>query len=163
QGDCEVLRPGQWNNLGAVAGKVSSARPIAGGGGGPPVTSWGSGARAILYENHDLSGRSFVIDRDVMANLDRTDFNDRARSRRVLASAKTIAVVGLSAQWHRPSYFAAKYMQEHGYRIIPVNPNYAEILGEKSYASIDAIPERVDIVDCFRKPGEMPALAREAV
>jgi len=89
--------------------------------------------------------------------------DDIAGLRRILSHARTIAVVGLSAQWHRPSYFAAKYMQEHGYRIIPVNPNYAEILGEKSYPSIEAIPEPVDIVDCFRKPAEMPALAREAV
>jgi len=88
---------------------------------------------------------------------------DIAGLRQILLRARTIAVVGLSAQWHRPSYFAAKYMQEHGYRIVPVNPNYDEILGEKSYPSIEAIPERVDVVDCFRKPGEMPALAREAV
>ena len=89
--------------------------------------------------------------------------DDIAGLRRILSAARTIAVVGLSAQWHRPSYFAAKYMQEHGYRIVPVNPNYAEILGEKCYPAIEAIPERVDVVDCFRRPGEMPALAREAV
>jgi predicted CoA-binding protein len=89
--------------------------------------------------------------------------DDIAGLRRILARARTIAVVGLSAQWHRPSYFAAKYMQEHGYRVIPVNPNYGEILGEKSYPSIEAIAERVDVVDCFRRPAEMPALAREAV
>lgn len=89
--------------------------------------------------------------------------DDIAGLRRILSRARTIAVVGLSAQWHRPSYFAAKYIQEHGYRIIPVNPNYAEILGEKSYPSIEAIPEHVDVVDCFRKPGEMPPLARAAV
>lgn len=82
QGDCEVVRPGQWNNLGNVTARVSSARPL-GGGPPPPVTSWGNGARAILYEGHELSGRAFVIDRDVVANLDRTDFNDRARSLRV--------------------------------------------------------------------------------
>jgi predicted CoA-binding protein len=74
-----------------------------------------------------------------------------------------IAVVGLSANWYRPSYFAAKYMQEHGYRIVPVNPTYTEVLGERCYASIAAIPHPIDIVDCFRKPDEMPALAREAV
>jgi hypothetical protein len=71
-------------------------------------------------------------------------------------------MVGLSANWFRPSYFAAKYLQEHGYRIIPVNPNYAEVLGETSYPALAAIPDAVDVVDCFRKAEEMPELAREA-
>jgi len=83
--------------------------------------------------------------------------------RTILGESRTIAVVGLSANWHRPSFFAAKYMQDHGYRIIPVNPNYSEVLGQRSYPSLAAIGEPVDIVDCFRKSGEMPALAREAV
>ena len=61
--------------------------------------------------------------------------------RRILKQGKTIAVVGLSANWWRPSYFAAKYMQEHGYRIIPVNPQYREVLGEKCYANLRDIPE----------------------
>jgi predicted CoA-binding protein len=89
--------------------------------------------------------------------------DDVAGLRTILLKARTIAVVGLSANWYRPSYFAAKYMQDHGYRMIPVNPNYAEVLGERCYPSVAAIPEPVDVVDCFRKPGEMPALAREAV
>ncbi len=83
--------------------------------------------------------------------------------RRILAQARTVAVVGLSRHWYRPSYFAAKYLQEHGYRIVPVNPTCAEVLGETSHPSIAAIPGDVDVVDCFRKPAEMPALAREAV
>jgi uncharacterized protein len=83
--------------------------------------------------------------------------------RRILSRSRTIAVVGLSANWYRPSYFAAKYMQDHGYRVIPVNPNYKEVLGEKCYPDVASIPEQVDIVDCFRKPDEMPTLAREAV
>jgi predicted CoA-binding protein len=83
--------------------------------------------------------------------------------RRILAQSKIIAVVGLSAQWYRPSYFAAKYMQDHGYRIIPVNPNYAEVLGEKCYARLTDIPAPVDIVDCFRKSEEMVPIARDAV
>ena len=74
-----------------------------------------------------------------------------------------IAVVGLSPNWYRPSYFAAKYMQEHGYRIIPVNPNCDTVLGEKCYPSVAAIPDAVDIVDCFRKSEEIPPLARDAV
>ena len=89
--------------------------------------------------------------------------DDIAGLRRILSHSRVVAVVGLSAQWHRPSHFAAKYMQEHGYRVIPVNPNYAEVLGETCYAGVAAIPERVDVVDCFRKPGEMVPLAREAV
>jgi hypothetical protein len=83
--------------------------------------------------------------------------------RRILKEARTIAVVGLSANWWRPSYFAAKYMQEHGYRIIPVNPAYPEVLGEKCYASLRDIPEQVDIVDCFRKSEEIPPIADEAI
>jgi uncharacterized protein len=89
--------------------------------------------------------------------------DDVAGIRHLLKSHKTIAVVGLSANWWRPSYFAAKYMQEHGYRIIPVNPAYTEVLGEKCYASLKDIPEKIDIVDCFRKSDEIPALAEEAI
>ena len=83
--------------------------------------------------------------------------------RRILARSRTIAVVGLSANWYRPSYFAAKYLQDHGYRVIPVNPNYEQVLGERCYPSVSAIPEPVDVVDGFRKPEEMVGLAREAV
>jgi len=89
--------------------------------------------------------------------------DDIAGLRRILARSHTIAVVGLSAQWYRPSYFAAKYMQDHGYRIVPVNPNYQAILGEKCYPNLTAIPHSVDVVDCFRKPGELVLIAREAV
>ena len=89
--------------------------------------------------------------------------DDSDKLRRILKVSRTIAVVGLSAQWHRPSYFAAKYMQEHGYRVIPVNPGYAEILGEKCYKRLADIPEHVDVVDCFRRSAEIPALAEEAV
>jgi len=89
--------------------------------------------------------------------------DDIAGLRRVLAQHRTIAVVGLSANWYRPSYFAAKYMLDHGYRVIPVNPAYGEVLGQRCYPSIAAIPGPVDIVDAFRKPAEMAAIAREAV
>jgi hypothetical protein len=89
--------------------------------------------------------------------------DDIAGLSRILKESRIIAVVGLSAHWYRPSYFAAKYMQEHGYRVIPVNPNCRDLLGETCYPSIAAIPEAVDIVDCFRRPEEIPALAREAV
>ena len=89
--------------------------------------------------------------------------DDSDKVRRILRKHKTLAVVGLSAQWHRPSYFAAKYMQEHGYRVIPVNPGYETILGERCYKSLRDIPEKVDIVDCFRKPAEIPAIAEDAI
>jgi predicted CoA-binding protein len=86
-----------------------------------------------------------------------------AELRRILKTNHTIAVVGLSADWYRPSYFAAKYMQEHGFRIIPVNPKYDEILGEKCYPNLKAIPETVDIVDVFRKPDDCVPIAQDAV
>ena len=83
--------------------------------------------------------------------------------RKILRNARTIAIVGLSANWYRPSYFAAKYMQEHGYRIIPVNPAYQEVLGEKCYPSLRDVPEKIDMVDCFRKSAEIPAIAEDAI
>jgi uncharacterized protein len=89
--------------------------------------------------------------------------DDSEKIRRILRQNRTIAVVGLSAQWHRPSFFAAKYMQEHGYRVIPVNPTYDTILGEKCFRSLRDIPDKVDIVDCFRKSAEIPAIADDAI
>ena len=83
--------------------------------------------------------------------------------RRILRSARTIAVVGLSAEWHRPSFFAAKYMQEHGYRIMPVNPRYPEILGERCHASLETIDVPVDIVDVFRRTEDVLPIARQAI
>ena len=82
---------------------------------------------------------------------------------RILKQSKTLAIVGLSANWYRPSFFAAKYLQEHGYRIIPVNPAYEEVLGEKCYPSLKDIPEKVDIVDCFRKSEDIEPLAQQAI
>ena len=83
--------------------------------------------------------------------------------RRILKESHVIAVVGLSADWYRPSYFAAKYMQEHGYRIIPVNPKYPSILGETCYRSLREVPERVDIVDVFRKSQDVMPIAEDAI
>lgn len=83
--------------------------------------------------------------------------------RRILKTSRTIAVVGLSADWFRPSYFAAKYMLEHGYRIIPVNPRYPEILGQKCHASLRDIPEPVDLVDVFRKTDDVLPIAEDAI
>lgn len=86
--------------------------------------------------------------------------------RRILGTCRTIAVVGLSPQWHRPSFFAAKYMQEHGYRIVPVNPSAPEILGQRSYPSVTAAAQdgvKIDMVDCFRKSADIPPIADEAI
>jgi len=83
--------------------------------------------------------------------------------RRILKECRVIAVVGLSADWFRPSYFAAKYLQEHGYRVIPVNPRYPAVLGEKCYRSLREIPEPVDMVDVFRRSADVPPIAEDAI
>ena len=89
--------------------------------------------------------------------------DDMPGLRRILATCKVIAVVGLSADWFRPSYFAAKYMQEHGYTVIPVNPRYPDILGERCYKSLRDIPVKVDMVDVFRKTEDVGPIADEAI
>ena len=81
----------------------------------------------------------------------------------ILREAHTIAVVGLSNNPLKASYGVARYLQEHGYRIIPVNPNEREVLGERSYATVADIPEQVDLVDVFRVPAATPEVARDAV
>lgn len=85
------------------------------------------------------------------------------RLRGILSTSKTIAVVGLSANWYRPSYFAAKYLMDHGYEIFPVNPNYQEVLGRRCYPDLKSLPERVDVVDVFQKPDRAPALVEDAI
>ncbi len=90
--------------------------------------------------------------------------DDIAGLRHVLTTYRSIAVVGLSANcWNRPSYFAAKYMRDHGYRIVPVNPTYSEVLDQRCYPDLKSIPHPVDIVDCFRKSVDMPPIAAAAV
>lgn len=83
----------------------------------------------------------------------------------IVSAARTIAVVGLSDKPDRDSYHIAAYMQKHGYRIIPVNPAVTEVLGEKAYPDLAAIPSdiAVDIVDIFRKPDAIPAIVEQAV
>lgn len=83
--------------------------------------------------------------------------------RRILSSYKTVAMVGLSANWHRPSNFAAKYLLDHGFRVIPVNPAYDEVLGQRCYPSLREIPEPVDVVDVFRKPEDVPPIVEDAI
>lgn len=81
----------------------------------------------------------------------------------ILSVARTVAVVGISDKPDRPSHLVAKYMQERGYRVIPVNPLVTEVLGEKAYKSLTEIPGRVDLVDVFRKSEDVPPIAEEAV
>ncbi len=80
-----------------------------------------------------------------------------------LRECKVVAVVGLSPDPSRPSYAVAEYLQRHGYRIIPVNPKAKEILGERAYASLKDIPEKVDVVDVFRRSEEVPAIVEDAL
>lgn len=81
----------------------------------------------------------------------------------LLRNSKTIAVVGLSDNPMKPSYGVSQYMQSRGYRIIPVNPQCAEVLGEKSYASLLDVPEKIDIVDVFRRPEFVPEIVDQAI
>jgi len=81
----------------------------------------------------------------------------------ILRESKTIAVVGLSSNTRRPSHQVASYLQSVGYKIVPVNPNESEVLGQKSYSRLEDIPEPIDIVDVFRRPEEVPPVADSAI
>ena len=83
--------------------------------------------------------------------------------RRILTDSSTVAIVGLSAKWHRPSFFVAKYLLDHGFTVVPVNPNYDEVLGQKCYPDLASIPQSVDIVDLFQRPQTAPDYARQAI
>jgi len=97
------------------------------------------------------------------APFDPTRYQDPLTIQRVLHGAKTIAIVGLSSNELRASYFVGYYLRRHGYRVIPVNPRESEILGEKSFGSLTEIPVPIDIVNVFRAPDALPDIAREAV
>ena len=97
------------------------------------------------------------------ASFDLTRYQDPLTIQRVVHNARTIAIVGLSKNELRASYFVGYYLKRHGYRVIPVNPREAEILGEKSVKSLLDIPGPVDIVNVFRAPDALPAIAAEAV
>ena len=90
-------------------------------------------------------------------------YQDPVTIQRVIHTAKTVAVVGLSKNELRASYFVGFYLRRHGYRVIPVNPREVEILGEKSFKSLSDVPVPIDIVNVFRAPDALPAIAREAV
>lgn len=81
----------------------------------------------------------------------------------ILRKCRTIAVVGLSSNPMRPSHEVSEYMQRAGYRIIPVNPNETEVLGEKSYARLEDVPQKVDVVNIFRRPEEVPLVVESAI
>jgi predicted CoA-binding protein len=87
--------------------------------------------------------------------------NDDVRT--ILASYRIIAVIGLSPNAYRPSHEVSAYMQEQGYRIIPVNPRVGEVLGERAYPSLRVVPEPVEIVDIFRRPEHVPAIVDDAI
>lgn len=89
--------------------------------------------------------------------------NDISLMRRILEECRTIAVVGISDDATRPSYYVSEYMQRQGYRIIPVNPKHAEILGEKCYPDLRSVPDRVDLVNVFRRPADCLRPAEDAV
>ena len=89
--------------------------------------------------------------------------NDPNAIRQILLESKTIAVVGLSSDPMRPSYDVSRYMQQHGYRIIPVTPKDSEILGEKAYAKIADIPEKIDLVNIFRRSDQAGIHVDEAI
>jgi len=89
-----------------------------------------------------------------------TDIKDL---RRILNDYKRVAMVGLSADWSRPSNFAAKYLLDHGFEVIPVNPRYDEILGQKCYADLEDIPTPVDIVDLFQRVERIPPFVEQAI
>ena len=95
--------------------------------------------------------------------FDLTRYQDPATIQRVILNAKTVAIVGLSKNELRASYFVGFYLKRHGYRVIPVNPREPEILGEKSFKTLADVPVHIDIVDVFRAPDALPGIAKEAV
>ena len=98
-----------------------------------------------------------------MTTFDVSRYQDPATIQRVIHTAKTIAIVGLSRNELRASYFVGFYLKRHGYRVIPVNPRETEILGQKSFKSLADVPVPVDIVNVFRAPDALPGIAEEAV
>ncbi|KAB7623720.1 CoA-binding protein [Alkalilimnicola sp. S0819] len=91
------------------------------------------------------------------------DGNSIETLREILHRYRRVAVVGLSANWYRPSFFAAKYLIDHGYEVLPVNPAYAEVLGRRCYPDLRQVPGRVEVVDIFRRAEEVPALVEQAI
>jgi uncharacterized protein len=112
------------------------------------------------------SGPSLASDismNSLLSEEERAKYQDPGTIRTVLATTKTIAMVGLSPKSERPSHFVGTYLQYEGYRVIPVNPAATEILGEKSYPDLLSIPEPVDMVNVFRRPEDCLEIAQQAV
>lgn len=112
---------------------------------------FGSGASCSISLNSVLTPEQQAIYQDTQT------IND------ILAQTKTIAIVGLSAERQKASYFVATYLQREGYRVIPVNPRGGTILNEKVYPDLKSIPEKVDLVDVFRPANEVPAIVDQAI
>ena len=89
--------------------------------------------------------------------------NNDQMMKEILLSAKTIASVGLSSNPEKESFWIVKYLQDQGYRIIPVNPTADEILGEKAYPDLESVPEKIDVVQVFRKPEDVPPVVDSAI
>ncbi len=112
------------------------------------------------------SGSGFACDltlNSVLTPRQKAQYQDQRRIRSVLASARTVAIVGLSTHRQKASYFVATYLQSHGYRVIPVHPKASEILGEPAYPALPQVPDSVDLVAIFRPAHEAPRYARQAV
>src|SRR5580658_1544749 len=121
----------------------------------------------LRHEGHEgaRSARMFAFAAErFMADLEPIPYSD-AKIRSILERVKTIAMVGASPNWNRPSYFVMKYLQGKGYRVIPVNPAIAgkSLLGEQVYSSLSDIPDKVDMVDVFRTSREAPAIVADAI
>jgi len=99
----------------------------------------------------------------IVPEFDLTRYQDRLTIQRVLHTSRTVAIVGLSNNELRASYFVGYYLQRHGYRVIPVNPRESQILGHGAYPSLLDVPEHIDVVNVFRAPSALPAIARDAV
>ena len=113
-----------------------------------------------------MMGRSWLKAKvwDALSHkLPTTMDHTNAELRRILQSCRTIAVVGLSADWNRPSYFAAKYMQTAGYTVVPVNPRYTEVLGQRCFHDLASIDVPIDMVDVFRRSEDVLPIAEQAL
>jgi predicted CoA-binding protein len=92
-----------------------------------------------------------------------SDATDIETLKRILQTTHSIAMVGLSDKWHRPSYFVAKYLLDRGYKVIPVNPGHQQILGQKCYPTLEDIPDKVDMVDLFQRPDRVMPFVESAI
>ncbi len=133
---------------------------------GAPALDAAESARAAAILGEAQMNREAIFGSNSGTKTGRL-LHDQGEIHRLLQSAQVIAVVGLSGKKHRPSHGVAAYLQRHGYRIIPVNPQETEVLGEKCYPSLLAIPAelaaKIDIVDCFRKAGDIPPVVEDAI